>query len=204
MGSISPPQEEDLSFPNLPPFPSDIPTLPLFRISLRNLLAGDASEEEKLWRACCDLGFFYFDLRSGNGTTEEGQSISGNDLLQAAEDMFALADNVFDLPVEEKQKYSMMGRNSYFGYKGYGAFVDRKGVSDRNEFWNVSKDDILGIKEALPNPEILTREESREKFRRYMLGSHAVVRLILGKLNARLGLPDGVYFTMRWDPLAYF
>lgn len=84
-----------------------------------------------------------------------------------------------------------MGQNSYFGYKGYGAFKDRNGIKDRNEFWNVSKDDILGIKDALSNPEILTKAESREKFRRYMLGSHALVRLILFVLNKRLGLPYG-------------
>lgn len=191
MGSISPPEEEDLSFPNLPPFPQDIPTVPLLRISLKNLLAGDSTEEDKLWRACCDLGFFYLDLRSGNGTTGEGQPINGDDLLSAAEDMFNLADSVFDLPLEEKQKYSMIGRNSYYGYKGYGAFTDLKGTSDRNEFWNVSKDDILGIGERLPNPEVLQREESRGMFRRYMLGSHAVVRMILWVLNRRLGLPEG-------------
>lgn len=86
-----------------------------------------------------------------------------------------------------------MGQNSYFGYKGYGAFKDRKGVKDRNEFWNVSKDDILGLTKPIPNPEILTKAESREKFRRYMLGSHTLVRLILFVLNRRLGLPEGVW-----------
>lgn len=86
-----------------------------------------------------------------------------------------------------------MGQNSYFGYKGYGAFKDRKGVKDRNEFWNVSKDDILGITNPLPNPEILMQARNRRKFRDYMLGSHALVRLILFVLNKKLGLPDGMW-----------
>ncbi|KAK4502888.1 hypothetical protein PRZ48_006314 [Zasmidium cellare] len=188
MGSITPSSEEDLTFPSLPPFPTDVPTVPLLRISLKDLLAGSAAEEEKLWRACCDLGFFYFDLRGGKGEDEE---VDGDGLLEVADEMFGLAEGVFGLGVEVKEGFSMMGQNSYFGYKGYGAFKDRKGLTDRNEFWNVSKDDILGIKHPLPNPEILRREESRAMIRRYMLGSHALVRLILGVLNRRLGLPDG-------------
>lgn len=109
MGSISPPEEDqDLSFANLPPFPSDVPTVPLLRISLKNLLGGDAAEEDKLWRACCDLGFFYFDLRDGNGTTGEGEAVHGDDLLKAADEMFELAEGVFELDGEEKERYSMV------------------------------------------------------------------------------------------------
>lgn len=109
MGSISSPEEhQDLSFPDLPPFPSDVPTVPLLRISLKNLLGGDAAEEEKLWRACCDLGFFYFDLRGGNGTTGEGEDVHGDELLKVADEMFELAEAVFELDGAEKEKYSMV------------------------------------------------------------------------------------------------
>ncbi|KAF2171909.1 hypothetical protein M409DRAFT_63449 [Zasmidium cellare ATCC 36951] len=196
MGSITPTttssSEEDLTFPNLPPFPTDVPTVPLLRISLKNLLAGDPAEEEKLWRACCDLGFFYFDLRGGKGGDEDDESVDGDALLSVADRMFGLGEEVFALDGEVKEGFSMMGQNSYFGYKGYGAFVDRGGNKDRNEFWNISKDDILGIrKEPLPNPEVLMRGESRGLVKRYMLGSHALVSLILGVLNRRLGLPEG-------------
>lgn len=110
MGSISTAEEDqDLSFPDLPLFPSDVPTVPLLRISLESLIAGDAAEEDKLWRACCDLGFFYLDLRNGNGVTGEGRTIVGDELLKAADEMFQLAEKVFDLDVVEKEKYSMVG-----------------------------------------------------------------------------------------------
>ncbi|KAF7196235.1 2-oxoglutarate-dependent dioxygenase gloE [Pseudocercospora fuligena] len=188
MGSITPPSEDqDLIFTNLPPFPSNVPTVPLLRISLSKLLSNDVAEEEKLWRACCDLGFFYLDCRGGNSST-----ISGDDLLSSANELFDLAEGVFDLPIEEKSQYDMMGENSYFGYKGYGkGVIDKKGTKDRNEFWNISKDDILGISERLKNPKLLRREENREKIRRYMVQSHAVVTMILEKLERRLGLAEG-------------
>lgn len=136
MGSIGPNNNiNELQFEDLPPFPDDVPTVPLLRLNLQQLINGDAAEEEKLWKACCELGFFYLDLRSGDG---EG-------LLKAADELFRLADGVFDLPVEEKQKYDLIDEGSYFGYKGLGkGTTDKEGSRDRNEFWNVSKDDILG------------------------------------------------------------
>jgi isopenicillin N synthase-like dioxygenase len=57
--------EADLSFPDLPPFPEDVPTAPLLRISLSKLTRGEREEIDKLWEACCELGFFYLDLRDG-------------------------------------------------------------------------------------------------------------------------------------------
>jgi hypothetical protein len=55
--------EADLNFPDLPPFPEDVPTAPLLRISLTKLTQGDSGEIDRLWQACRELGFFYLDLR---------------------------------------------------------------------------------------------------------------------------------------------
>ena len=59
---------ENLTFIGLPSFPKDVPTAPLLRVDLKKLLEGNREEEERYWRACCELGFFYVDLRSGNYT----------------------------------------------------------------------------------------------------------------------------------------
>ena len=186
MGSIDQ-EDTSLDFPSLPHFPTDVPTAPLLRINLQNLLANNPAEEEKLWRACCDLGFFYLDLRQG-----VNESVDGDGLIAGAEECFGLAEDVFNLPVEEKQKYDLMEEGSYFGYKGFGkGVVDKAGTKDRNEFWNISKDDILGHGERLANPASISTEEAREKLRGYMVRSHAIVTLVLEKLNARLGLAEG-------------
>lgn len=55
---------------NLPPFPDDVPTAPLLRISLSKLTKGDQEEVEQLWKACCELGFFYLDLRDVSNSSE--------------------------------------------------------------------------------------------------------------------------------------
>lgn len=121
-------------FPDLPPFPDNVPTAPLLRVSLSKLFRHDAEEEERCWRACCDLGFFYLDLATEDAT----EDASGETLLHHAGRLFGVMEDFFALSVEEKVSYDFANKGSYFGYKGYGkGIVDGKGTRDRNEFYNV-------------------------------------------------------------------
>lgn len=117
------------NFPGLPPFPNDVPTAPLLRLSFGKLLAGDAAEYNRLFEASVDIGFFYLDLQD----SEQGRSLLGD-----ADDLFRVGEKLFELPLEEKMLYDFSAQNSYFGYKGQGvAVVDKNGNLDRNEFYNV-------------------------------------------------------------------
>jgi hypothetical protein len=118
-----------------PPFPDDVPTAPLLRLSLHRLLKRDEAEVERFNRACEDLGFFYLDL--------EGD---GDSLFRDADGLFNVAEALCDLPLEEKEKYDFSSKKTYFGYKAQGAAVaDRNGNLDRNEFYNVIQlDDAFG------------------------------------------------------------
>jgi len=216
-------QEDDLEFRDIPPFPTELHTAPLLRISLRKLLSGDEQEVDRLWKACCELGFFYLDLRQNantngvkspeheklvenvwkehaSGNSDVGQSanchdssqeevgIDGERLLQDARELFAVGQGFFELPVEEKVKYDFKAEGSYFGYKGYGdGVIDAKGTKDRNEFYNVSKDDILGLSDPIPAPEML--KPRRPLLKSYIQQSHSIVTLLLRLLNSRLDLP---------------
>ncbi|GAB7341311.1 hypothetical protein MBLNU457_7581t1 [Dothideomycetes sp. NU457] len=218
--------DTSLDFDDLPPFPSDVPTAPLLRISLSKLLKGDETEVDRLWKASCELGFFYLDLRSSDdadttsglrspeakeltsnvwddipeqpspitrkASTSHDQHrevrIDGPQLLLDAAELFTIGAKVFALPIPEKQKYDFKARGSYYGYKGYGeGVIDAAGTRDRNEFYNVSKDDILGLSNPLPAPEVLYPH--RPILKSYIEQSHAVVTLLLRLLNARLDLP---------------
>ncbi|KAF2085359.1 Clavaminate synthase-like protein, partial [Saccharata proteae CBS 121410] len=182
-------------FPDIPPFPSDVPTAPLLRISLAKLLQEDADELDRLWQACCDLGFFYIDLRSdGAANGHEGSagsanvSINGTQLLRDADELFEVQKKFFELPVEEKLKYDFSEKGLYHGYKGYGATnIDIKGNKDRNEFYNISKDDIIGVTPPLPAPSAL--DPDRPLLRSFINNSHALTILVLSILNDRLSLP---------------
>ena len=133
-------------FFDLPPFPDNIPTAPLLRISLEKLLQHDPEEEQRCWKACCDLGFFYLDLNSSspisntaNSTLRDGDvKLRGENLLQDADQLFEVMKGFYELDVQEKVKYDFKDQGSYFGYKGYGeGFIDKQGTRDRNEFYNV-------------------------------------------------------------------
>ena len=93
-------------FPNIPLFPSNVPTAPLLRLSLSSLLNRDPNEISRFIRACEDLGFFYLDL----------QECELGDKLQAeADELFGVGEELFALPVEVKRGYDFSGEGSYFG-----------------------------------------------------------------------------------------
>jgi isopenicillin N synthase-like dioxygenase len=116
------------NFLGIPPFPEDVPTAPLLRLSSAKLLAGDPAEYQRLFQASLDIGFFYLDLSD----TKQGSS-----LLSDADNLFQVGERLFELTLEEKRKYDFSKKNSYFGYKAQGAaVVDKHGNLDRNEFYN--------------------------------------------------------------------
>lgn len=130
-------QKQEDTFPGIPVFPDDVPTAPLLRLSLKNLLAEDEDEIQKLSKACEEIGFFYLDIRDAGEATN---------LLADADKLFEIGTDLFELPLEEKQKYDFSAQKSYFGYKAQGVgVVDRQGNLDRNEFYNVSCDFSLVI-----------------------------------------------------------
>jgi len=77
---------------------------------------------------------------------------------------------------------------SYFGYKPSGAsIVDEKGTPDNTEFYNISKDDILRLKDTpLEHPAPLLKY--RNMLDIFIRNCHKVVTLILLKLSISLGL----------------
>ena len=114
---------------DIPPFPADIPTAPLHRLSLSKLLTHDPPEVQRLMRASEQIGFFYLDLQD---------SEHGRGLLDDADALFGVGEELFALDLHEKERFDFSSQGSYFGYKGLGkGAVDKEGGLDRNEFFNV-------------------------------------------------------------------
>lgn len=190
---------EDLSFPALPPFPSDIPTAPLLRLSLASLHSSP-EESDRFFTASKELGFFYLDLRNDP---------LGEKLLAESSQFFDLAPEFYDLGREALSKYDYRNVGSYMGYKGFGsAVVDEKGNLDRNEFYNVCpsfsfllehgtnteeqipKDDFLGISEKpFAHPDLL--HQNTDLIKQYIHNSHTLITFLLTHLNTHLQLPEG-------------
>lgn len=87
-----------------PPFPSDVPSVKLETFSLAELEKGDSALEDKLFETCKARGFFYLDLDGSKASSMQTD----------CDDIARLAERVFKLPEEEKEKYPMT--DSIFGY----------------------------------------------------------------------------------------
>ena len=65
-------------------------------VSLAKLVKGDTDAVNGLVTACRDVGFFYLDFRDS----------STSKVLEDVEKLVGIADNTFQLPLEEKQHYN--------------------------------------------------------------------------------------------------
>ncbi|KAH9996193.1 putative oxidoreductase [Xylariaceae sp. FL0662B] len=173
-------------FDQYPSFPNDVQTAELQRVSFAKLLSHDAAEAKILFEACRAWGFFVLDFEG----CEEGESF-----IQLAMDMFELDKEVNSMDVEELMKYAYKVPHSLFGYKEAGNLKIEDGRPDRVEFYNVGRDDIMGISAPLSNPPCI--ERSRPVLKSYMEQAHSIVCLICATLDSQLQLPSGTLASLQ-------
>jgi len=165
----------------LPPFPPDIQTAPLVKLSLSKLLAHDDEESGRFFEVCRNLGFFYLALDSPSGLT----------LADAASRLFHVGEQLFLSGAEELTRYDFKDQGSYMGYKGFGGSVlSKDGMLDANEFYNIAKDDVLGNSvDAWPQPAMMMHHA--DLLRSFVIGSHDIATVLLNHLDTHLQLPPG-------------
>ena len=148
-----------------------VPSVPLLVIDYNLLSEQNPDEVTRLFQASTELGFFYLKL---------------DDQLNP-DPLFIMAEKLFELPLDTKQRYAMDGKNGvYFGYKPIGTmYTDKKGTPDAMEFWNISKDEIL-FHDHIEYPEPLASAQSIIK--ENMIKSHEITLVILQALSTHLGL----------------
>ncbi|KAH6661311.1 hypothetical protein BKA67DRAFT_654431 [Truncatella angustata] len=164
-----------------PPFPDGLPVVELQTISLDKLLKGDENAQDEVFEICKGRGFFYLDLR-GSGV--------GDDFLKNAEQIARVGEETFDLPVDEKMRYTLGNKvRTLFGYKFVGATVtDKQGTKDTAEFFNVAKNDMIVPDEQMKYPWPAPILDSKPLFREYIETAHSMGMLLLGILAERLGV----------------
>jgi len=110
---------DNIQFADIPPFSKGVPTAPLLRISLSKLANGDVNEQNRLWEACCDIGFFYLDMRMNDGPVNvdgvKENEIDGDKILREKDELFDLMKDIYALPKVEKDKYNRTAEGIYFG-----------------------------------------------------------------------------------------
>ncbi|VDC01153.1 unnamed protein product [Peniophora sp. CBMAI 1063] len=166
--------------PTIPPFPDDVPVVPLLVIDYKRIVERDEAEIERLWEAATKLGFWYL---KNHGADEE------------VDGMFDMGAETMALPLEEKKKFAQVdeGIAISFGYKAAGSTAtDSSGAPDFVEFINISRDDAL----SYPTPTHRTYPSTvnarmQVTIRPFIEKSNEVNDTLIDVLNDRLGLPKG-------------
>ncbi|KAI0031557.1 Clavaminate synthase-like protein [Vararia minispora EC-137] len=162
----------------IPPFPDDVPTVPLLVIDYELIKARDKTEIDRLWDAATTLGFWYL---KNHGADE---AVAG---------MFEMGAETMALPLEEKMKFEQGNEGMSFGYKAAGAnATDETGAPDCIEFINVAKDDAL----TYPTPRVRTYPSTvnarmERTITPFVRQSMEINDTLLEVFNERLGLPAG-------------
>ncbi|KAH9065122.1 Clavaminate synthase-like protein [Lactarius deliciosus] len=161
-----------------PPFPDDVPTVPLLVIDYALLQAGDENEIDCLWKAATELGFWYL---KNHGTDAEVDA------------MFEMGAHTMALPLEEKMRFKRGDGGDSFGYKFAGSnATDASGALDSVEHIIVSQDDALAFPTVVHRRYPRTVEERMNSaVRPFVRKSMEVNQTLMDTLNYRLGLPPG-------------
>ncbi|KAI0809855.1 hypothetical protein GGR55DRAFT_695706 [Xylaria sp. FL0064] len=170
-----------------PEFPADLPVAHISNISHKKILDGDVDEIAKIIKSARDIGFFRVDFRD---------SEMGQQFLAAANNMFSLAEETFNLPTETKLADNFLKHgDTLLGYKGLGAsVVDEEGTRDNNEQYWIGCGDIEGNghSPAIYNDVIKNKHAELQEF--IDLGK-AITDKFAGILASVLGLgPDSAEF----------
>ncbi len=93
-------------FKDIPPFPDDVPTIPMYIISLADLRSQDRNAAQRMLTACQELGFFLLDLREDE---------LGEMTMAEIDQLFNVGNDIMSLPEDIKQKYSNDIPRSFLG-----------------------------------------------------------------------------------------
>ncbi|XWW95428.1 hypothetical protein V2A60_003387 [Cordyceps javanica] len=174
------------SFRNVPPFPENVPIVPMNTISLSGLRENDDVVERQTLAACEELGFFFLDLR--------GDSI-GDAMSECIDELLLIGKDIFDLPESVKNEYLHDIPKSFLGFKPRGIAKTETEQPDRFEWFNLGQDGLMGTTDLQPLPDFVTRRiEFFKKFADYGQQIATALNRILAK---RLSLPEDAFSALQ-------
>ncbi|KAF2648722.1 Clavaminate synthase-like protein, partial [Lophiostoma macrostomum CBS 122681] len=159
------------------PFPKDVPTVTLKKISLQNLLKNDEKESGELFNVLTNEGFFYLNLTSHE---------LGRQFLDESNQLHHIAADVFNnVPMKDKAPpgHRRIDTDAFDSYICQS--VDDNGEPDMAEFlnvscWGLNHDENYYIPPWLRN--------QRELFRSFAANGNAIGQVILKTLERELHL----------------
>lgn len=169
-------------FACVPPWPSDIPTLELPRVSLYRLRARDTDEEAHVFQSCRQLGFFLLDLSDDDVGTDLMAHIAK--VLHLTRAFYAQADDA-------KLAYAVDPPERLLGYKKLGYTTLSDGVRDRCEVFSLGQDELKDPDANIPSQ---VRDHA-DVFDSYIQSSQIIIQTICRILDSGFQLPEGSFWA---------
>lgn len=188
-------------FSHYPPFPDDVPSAALSKVSLAKLYANDVDETRALFESCRSVGFFLLDL-SGH---EAGEA-----LIRDIDRVLDITKTTMELPEEVKMEYHAKPPNRLVGYsstllnfgyvrltvnsyKSLGFMKTETNQPDRCEFFMLSRDELNGLDPAPDYPSPVANNLSA--FTSYLSHAQPIVELICRILSTSFNLPPSTFLS---------
>ncbi|MCJ1375238.1 hypothetical protein MMC20_006472 [Loxospora ochrophaea] len=169
---------------SLEPFPEDLPTIELPKISLSKLLDRDDAEAQQLFDICTRTGFFYLDL-----TDHDVGRKFWNDAVEIRQ---KAGKTMQGLEMSQKDAYL---KRPVVGIldRGFQSTVrDEHGETKFNESFNIPRDELFGSEKTdfqLPS----WLEEYKDLFKSVMRNGNLISNTILDILERGLQLKEGTF-----------
>ncbi|RYP08958.1 hypothetical protein DL764_001569 [Monosporascus ibericus] len=173
-------------FRGIPPFPDDVPTVPMYTISLAALHSGDRNTAERVLAACQELGFFLLDL-CGDGL--------GEIMIDEIDQLFQVGKDIMNLPEDVKQRYLHDIPRSFLGFKPRGHAKTETDEPDRFEWFNLGQDGLMGTTPLQPLPPLV--HTYLPLFTSFLKHGQCLVATINSTLATQLSLPQDTFTTLQ-------
>ncbi|KAK8046183.1 hypothetical protein PG996_014247 [Apiospora saccharicola] len=168
----------DKSFTDAPPFPDDVPVIPMNTISLAALHSGDEATAKDVLTACRELGFFLLDLR--------GDAL-GETTMGEIDQLFHVGKDILNLPEDAKQRYLYDIPKSFLGIE--------TNEPDRFEWFNLGQDSILGTETTQPIPPMV--QDHLPLFASFLEHGQSILTAVNTTLATQLSLPPDAFTRLQ-------
>ncbi|KAK8042247.1 oxidoreductase [Apiospora rasikravindrae] len=176
----------DKPFEDAPPFPDDVPVIPLNTISLAALHSGDKTTARDVLTACRELGFFLLDLRG---------DVLGKTMMEEVDQLFGVGKDILNLPEDTKQRYLHDIPKSFLGFKPRGQAKIETNEPDRFEWFNLGQDSIMGTETTQSIPPLVQTHMSL--FASFLEHGQSILATINTTLATQLALPPDAFTCLQ-------
>ncbi|KAF2787490.1 oxidoreductase [Melanomma pulvis-pyrius CBS 109.77] len=171
-------------FSHYPPFPKDVPSAALSKVSLAKLFTNDVDEAKAMFESCRSIGFFLLDL--------SGHEI-GEAFVQDIDRVLDITKDIMALSDEKKLEYLTKPPKRLVGYELLGSMKIETIQPDRCDFFMLSRDELNGLESPPDYPPPIA--DNLPAFTSYLAHAQPILELICRVLSTSFDWPPPTFLS---------